>query len=250
MMEIFWLEQIGADVPSADDWLSLKERARLNDLRFAKRRADWRLGRWAGKCAVAAYLKLPLDSCSLAEIEIRSAVSGAPQVFRADQPAAPAISLSHRDGVAICAVAPSSVALGCDLELVEPHSDGFIGDYLTNGEQALIERASPEERFRLVALLWSAKESALKALGEGLRLDTRCVTVTPKQSADTEGWRPLRVDYVQGQTLHGWWRFFGNMVRTMVASPQPASPVALELPLSSRHVVPVITEVTHYSIYR
>ena len=61
VMDVYWLEQSEADVPTADDWLSENEVARLNSLRVAKRRADWRLGRWTAKCAVAASLKLPGD---------------------------------------------------------------------------------------------------------------------------------------------------------------------------------------------
>ena len=75
-------------------------------MRFAKRQADWRLGRWTAKNAVAAYLNLPSDPQALTDIEIRPAPSGAPEVFIADQPARVTISLSHRAGVAACAVTP------------------------------------------------------------------------------------------------------------------------------------------------
>src|SRR5271165_6257725 len=178
VMDVYWLEQAESDVPVEDHWLSAGEAARLEALHIAKRRADWRLGRWAAKRAVAAYLDVPRHLQALANIEIRPAQSGAPEVFILDTPAPASISLSHRDGTALCAVAPSGVALGCDLELVEPRSDAFIADYFTAEEQALVARMSLEDRPRLLALLWSAKESALKALGAGLRLDTRSVVVT------------------------------------------------------------------------
>ena len=38
-----------ADVPDGDDWLGPDERAVLAGLRFSRRRADWRLGRFAAK---------------------------------------------------------------------------------------------------------------------------------------------------------------------------------------------------------
>jgi hypothetical protein len=66
---------------------------------------------------------------------------------------------------------------------VEARSEGFIADYLSADEQALVARTSPAERSALVTLFWSAKESALKALRTGLRLDTRCVTVELHDSA-------------------------------------------------------------------
>ena len=178
-MNVYWLEQTEADVSAEDDWLSANEAARLSRLRFPKRRADWRLGRWTAKRAVSAYLKTPPRPPDLAAIEIRPAPSGAPEVFIANRPADCTVSISHRGGVAACAVGQAGATLGCDLELVEPRSEAFIADYFTPEEQALVAQSDAADRFRLVALLWSAKESALKALRAGLRLDTRSVIVTP-----------------------------------------------------------------------
>ena len=80
-MDVYWLEQSELDVPTADDWLSSNEVVRLNGMRVAKRRADWRLGRWTAKCALAIYLTLPDHPQSLQEIEVRPAPSGAPEAF-------------------------------------------------------------------------------------------------------------------------------------------------------------------------
>ncbi|HEY1343216.1 MAG TPA: 4'-phosphopantetheinyl transferase superfamily protein [Bryobacteraceae bacterium] len=216
-MDVYWLEQSASDVPETDDWLTPYERARLDSLRFPKRRADWRLGRWTAKQVVAVCLELP----SPAAIEIRAAPSGAPQAFVAGDRAQLAISISHRRGVAVCAAAPDAIALGCDLELVEPRSDEFVADYLTVDEQALVAREPA-----VVNVLWSAKESALKALGEGLRLDTRRVAVEIGTTAEgVHGWHPLRVRCPGGETLDGWWDSDGELVRTMVASPAPHPPV-------------------------
>ena len=193
MTDVFWLERTEADVPGDTDWLSASEAARANGMRFAKRRADWLLGRWTAKCAVAAYWKTPATDRMLASIEIRPAVSGAPEVFVAGEAAAVAISLSHRAGRAICAVASPGTALGCDLESVEPRSEAFVSDYFTAEEQTLVARAAPADRPRLATLLWSAKESALKALGVGLRLDTRSLWASPAEGQDPDTWRPLLV---------------------------------------------------------
>jgi 4'-phosphopantetheinyl transferase len=246
MMDVYWLEQTEADLPPENDWLSDSEAVRLDSMRFAKRHADWRLGRWTAKCALAAYLNLPSHPPDLADIEIRSAPSGAPEVFIANQPAGVAISLSHRAGVAACSVTLSGADLGCDLEIIEPRSDAFIADYFATEEQALIERTSAAERSLLLALLWSGKESALKALRTGLRLDTRSVTVSPV-AAPLHGdgraqdpalaapasywltnWRPLQVVYEDGKIFHGWWQNTGDLLRTMVASPRPAAPIFLQ----------------------
>ena len=178
-MNIYWLEQTEADVPGDKEWLSARERVQLDALRFPKRRADWQLGRWTAKHAVAACLQLPADPPNLAKIEVCPGSSGAPETFLGNKWAPVTISLSHRAGRAVCAVTPFPGALGCDLEVIEPHSDAFIADYFATEEQALVARVVPAERLRLVTLLWSAKESALKALRAGLRLDTRSVIVTP-----------------------------------------------------------------------
>lgn len=256
---VYWLQQTEADVPLEDDWLSASEVIFLSGMRFAKRRADWRLGRWTAKCATAVYLNLLRDPEALAEIEIRSSPSGAPEVSWLEQPAPVAISLSHRHGTALCAIAPLGTDLGCDLEMVEPHSDAFIADYFTAEEQTLIAQASAAVRPRLVTLLWSAKESALKALHVGLRLDTRCVVVSfpdglldelgapaAEQPGSSEysafpfvclaNWRPLQVCHGHSQVFRGWWRSAGNMLQTLVAAPSPARPIRLE---PSSHSLPV-----------
>jgi 4'-phosphopantetheinyl transferase len=226
-MNVYWLEQIEADVPTENDWLSTKETAYLNGLRIPKRRADWRLGRWTAKCAVASHRDLPAYPQVLAKIEVPPGLSGAPEVFFQGDPATVTISLSHSAGRAACAVAASDVELGCDLEITESHSDAFISDYFTNDEQALIARAATSDRARLVTLLWSAKESALKALHAGLRLDTRRVAVSVEASFDLKGWSPLQVRHVYGRLFHGWWQHNEGFVHTLVANPMPESPIPL-----------------------
>ena len=225
-MQVYWLEQGEADAAPENDWLSAHEVLLLSGMRFAKRRADWRLGRWTAKHAVAGYLHLTDQTYSLQEIEIRSLSSGAPEVFLANRPAPVTISLSHRDGIAVCAVAPSKVALGCDLEIIEPHSDAFLTDYFTAEEQALVARSA--DRDLLLALLWSAKESALKALGAGLRLDTRCVVVRPNDASfDSAGWHALQVRHSSGRVFYGWWQQTGELVRTLVSDPASPPPILL-----------------------
>jgi 4'-phosphopantetheinyl transferase len=230
-MDVYWLEQTEADVPAENDWLGPNETACLNSMRVAKRRADWRLGRWTAKRALSVCLQMPAHPQVFKKMEIRAASSGAPEVFFANQPAAVTISLSHRDGIAACAVAMSDVEMGCDLEMVEPHSDTFVADYFTSEEQALVARAAAADRSWLLALLWSAKESALKALHEGLRLDTRCVIVSPfAASFGLNGWTPLQVRYTGGQVFQGWWQHADNILRTVVAAQPLDSPIALTIP--------------------
>ncbi|MGB8063947.1 MAG: 4'-phosphopantetheinyl transferase superfamily protein [Candidatus Sulfotelmatobacter sp.] len=235
-MDILWLEQNATDVPAENQWLSTKEKICLSGMRFAKRRTDWRLGRWTAKHAVAASLNLSTDIRALADIEIPSAPSGAPEVFLQGRSADIAISLSHRDGTALCSVAPAGTNFGCDLETIEPRSDGFVADYFTASEKALISRTPVEHQPLIVALVWSAKESALKALHLGLRLDTRCVCVRlvdalPRPAgkewqdlcpdpvaSNPDGWRPLSVHCSSGPIYGGCWRSQDHLVRTIVSN--------------------------------
>jgi 4'-phosphopantetheinyl transferase len=256
MTEAYWLEQTESDVPANNDWLSENEAARLDILHVAKRRKDWRLGRWTAKLAMAAYWNLPADSHTLRDVEIRPALSGAPEIFFTGQPAPVTISLSHCHGVAVCAVAPSPVALGCDLEFIEPRSQSFTADYFTSEEVRLVAHACADDRSRLLTLLWGGKECALKALGVGLRFDTRSVVVSlddverlsaedgvgreadsvlELRSHGANCWRPFHVRCTGGQIFRGWWQNTENLVRTLVAAPPPVPPILLEVPAHSAH---------------
>jgi len=238
-MEVFWLEQRQQDVPSPTDWLSAGELGRLACMRVPKRRQDWLLGRWTAKQAVAAFLGSPCDPAALASIEILPAESGSPQAYLATKSAPVSISLSHRNGRAACAVAGSGVGIGCDLEVVEPRCDAFVSDYFTPQEQELVARVSPANRFRLLALLWSAKESALKKLRTGLRIDTRSVAVNLARNVAqvdrvlsldarscTKSWHPLRTIY-STEVYVGWWQRSGGMIRTLVTVPASLPPYFL-----------------------
>jgi len=248
-MDVYWFEQTQADVPNADDWLSTNEVQFLSGLRFPKRRSDWLLGRWTAKNALAICLGLFTKPETLREIEIRPTPSGAPEAFVRNQPAAATLSLSHRAGVGACTVVASRVALGCDLEWIEPRSAAFAADYFAPEEQALIANATVEDRDPLLALLWSGKESALKALRDGLRRDTRSVIVTfsspvnvlsalrerslvePSLSnrllSGEVDWNQLCVRAGTGETFCGWWTQSGSLLRTLVAAPPFNPPVLL-----------------------
>ena len=53
---VLWLAVRAAAVPEGDAWLGEAERAVQSKLRFAPRRASWRLGRWAAKRALGQVL--------------------------------------------------------------------------------------------------------------------------------------------------------------------------------------------------
>lgn len=67
-------------------------------------------------------------------------------------------------------------------------------------------------------LTWSAKEALLKALGIGLRLDTRQVEVIAiEDEEDREGWKRLRISIAHPNLLSdAYWRQTGLYMTTLV----------------------------------
>ncbi len=219
-MDVYWFEQTESDVPQHDDWLTAREIARLAAMRFDKRRRDFRLGRWTAKRTVAESLHQSSGAAILRRIEIASASSGAPEVISDGQHLSITISLTHRGGTAACAIAHEVVRLGCDLEIVEPRSEAFARDYFTPNEEDQLARVSVEMQPLMLALLWSGKESALKALGVGLRADTRDVSVSGIEACELGResgacWRELQVQSADC-LFRGWWQTEQGLVRTIV----------------------------------
>jgi 4'-phosphopantetheinyl transferase len=205
-----WLTSSAADVPAGDDWLSSRERAVLGRLHIAKRREDWRLGRWTAKAAVAAWLGV-----SAGRVEIIAADDGAPEAYVDGAPAPVSVSLSHRAGRALAVVADAPGVVGCDLELLEPRSDAFVREWLTDGEDATMTPL-------MANLLWTAKEAAAKVRRAGLRLDVRHAAVELGDGGD--GWRPLSEVWTEGSRTAGWWRDAAGFVMTIAGAPAPARP--------------------------
>jgi 4'-phosphopantetheinyl transferase len=197
-----------------------RERAVLATLRFPARRRDWRVARWTAKRLLAARLGADLG---LATYEIRAGADGAPEVLVGGEPLPWPVSLSHRAGVAFVALGDRPGRLGCDVERVEPRSPAFLEDFLTAAERARVV-GDPAPAVR-AAVVWTAKESALKARREGLRADTRSVEVGCDGTTAPEGeWRPVVVRASAGETFHGWWRRDGALVACVVADAAFAPP--------------------------
>ena len=235
-----------AEVPAGDEWLSEREAARVDRMRYPKRRSEFRLGRWTAKTTIARLLGLatdPADPAELADladpvllagIEIASAPGGAPDPRVGGAPAPVSISMTDRADWAVCLASTETVALGCDLELVEPRSDGFVADYLTPAEQRFV-LGSGHDRDLMANLMWSAKESALKVLRVGLRRDTRSVEVA-LEDRTVSGWGALRVrDAHSDAVFPGWWRCFGEFILTVAASDpiRPPDPLVEPAPLAT-----------------
>jgi 4'-phosphopantetheinyl transferase len=222
-----WLALGEEALPTEEQWLAPGEAATLARLRYTKRRTEFLLRRLVTKHAVASVTGRPTDPATLAGIEVRNAPSGAPYVCVDGAPIEVGVSISDRAGWAVCVTSPTEpLAVGCDLELVEPRSPGFVCDFLTTTEQRLVGSCvAGDERDAVVNLIWSAKESALKVLGTGLRRDTQTLEVIPAAPRG-DGWGALTVRAAEGTVFPGWWRREGRFlltVATQMAAPPPAT---------------------------
>ncbi|MBK7974005.1 MAG: 4'-phosphopantetheinyl transferase superfamily protein [Deltaproteobacteria bacterium] len=220
----YWVAD-ATEVPVDDEWLTARERELLARFQVRKRIKDWRLGRFTAKQAVASALDEPkLDP---RHVEIRPAKSGAPTAWSSGQRLPIEISLSHTGGRAMCTVSPLRRPVGCDLEKIESRARAFERDFFTEGELAWVDRVADEAtRAGWVTLVWSAKESVLKALGEGLRLDTRDVEVEPPPVTRLPGTSWERFGAVVARASgawFGWWRIDGSFAST-IATHAPSDP--------------------------
>jgi 4'-phosphopantetheinyl transferase len=202
-------------------------------MRFTKRRTEYLVRRLTAKHAVAASLGWPTDVPTLNRIAVLNRVTGAPYVQVDGEPLGLDVSLTDRAGWGVCLVGSDLGAVGCDVEIAEPRSEGFVSDFLTPHEQAMVRSAaSAEQADRLANLVWSAKESALKVLRTGLRRDTRTVQVhlDPADAPSGPTWAPLEVRSDDRPPMPGWWRQDGPWLLTVAYDRPGPAPEPLEQP--------------------
>ncbi len=218
-----WLSQRLDEVPARDTWLGPCERRVLAHLRMDRRRSDWRLGRWTAKLALAGRFGIAPE-----RFEVLAAEDGAPEVWLDGERCRVSLSISHRGGRAIAAVADPPLIAGCDLELVEPRSEAFVREWLAPVERRLVWSVAPSERARLANLMWAAKEAAVKVRREGLRLDVRQAVVSFEMGGGRDEWRKLKVEWPRReQAIKGWWGEKPGWVMVVASEPAAAAPHAL-----------------------
>lgn len=240
-----WLARGEPHLPDTLAWLTEYEARRAASMRYTKRRTEYLVRRLTAKHAVLATLGWEPDVSRLARVSVPNRVTGAPYVEVDGEPLGLDVSLTDRAGWGVCLVGSDIGAVGCDVEIVEPRSDGFVRDFLTAGEQDVVRAASDDEGQMLLAnLFWSAKESALKVLRTGLRRDTRTVEVRLADPGHrTDGvWSGLDVvasTDAGERVFPGWWLRDGVWLLSVCYAEPAAAPQALEEPSALRLAVPV-----------
>ncbi len=250
---IHWLEQTASSHPDLargeppSHLLSEPELEQLARLTVPKRRRDWLLGRWTAKQVLRSFLQrvagltVPLDA-----LVVKTEPGGAPVPHLEPGPQRRwrggrlplAVSISHSGDRALCAISPfPRVKVGADIEKLEPRSQGMVEDFFTRQERARVgEIPAGPLRDAMISTIWSGKEAVLKALGMGLRVDTRKVTCLPGRPRERRDhvWIPMELSLdpsllpsldgragegvpPQSSTpvMTGWWMEGDGYVRTM-----------------------------------
>ena len=188
--------------------LSPREEAILAGLTLLPRRRKWLLGRWAvkrllGEVAaedngiVAGLLGKPGSNDDWrGQFSILNDEAGVPYVDQRGQGRLPlSLSISHRGDWGLAAIAlVAGARIGADIETVEPRDQALVRQFFSESEADCVAGGGDVDR--TVARIWSAKEAVLKAMGIGLRHDTRDIVVGDEVDAPAglaEAWRALDV---------------------------------------------------------
>jgi len=224
--KLHFLTQHQHDVPSHERWLTRREATVLAGFKFPKRRRDWLLGRWTVKSALSRLL--PDQDRPMTDWQILADRDGAPMVLEDGRKTGIPVSLSHSGNLALCVLAEEAMQVGCDLEAIEARSRSFEETFFTHSELTLLDQHPCSDRARLVTLVWSAKESALKILRLGLKADTRRVELKSFTNAQDICWGSITVeDRQNGGEFHGWWCEQEGMVTTILSEHPINQPIEL-----------------------
>ena len=201
---VFWSlsDQTSTDRP--DQFLSEAEQTIFEKFRFDLRRSSFLAGRWVAKGLIQKALSL---ENAFSEIAILNESSGKPYAVIDGERLEGELSISHAGKWAAAVLSLDGVQVGVDVELIAPRPKSFVADYFTSSEIELL-KSHPGNDDRDVTLIWSAKEAVLKALGLGLRLDTRRVIVTSLEDpleGRLDGWNKLSLESVE-KGWFGYWR--------------------------------------------
>ena len=138
------------------------ELAEFEQMKFARRRTSYLLGRLSIKRALGALL----EERRMERLEIRAGVFGQPLLCH-PEPAQAEISVAHSAGLAVGAACSLGHPVGIDVELIDPERQDVLSKVFPHEEFALFRSkgaAEPAVGF----LLWAVREALSKVLRCGL----------------------------------------------------------------------------------
>lgn len=156
-------DDIGAMETAAGHYLSVDERARLQDRRLPKGQAMFLLTRIVLRRLLTAYEPShPPESW-----QFDRGSSGRPRVSSPE--GAPAFNLSHSDDMLLLAFSRTGTP-GVDVESIGRELDplALAGRYFSELEVAQMRALSPGQQHDRFLALWTLKEACVKANGQGL----------------------------------------------------------------------------------
>jgi phosphopantetheinyl transferase len=182
-------------VKSAEQNLSVEERARRDRLRLEVDRRDFTIAHDLLRRALSRYADVPP-----ADWRFATNTYGKPSIESIDpQVRALSFSLSHTRGCVACAIT-SNAPIGVDVQRTDQSqcAQEIAERYFSKKEAAWLRQYSDELRNIRFVELWTLKEAFLKALGVGLSGSLTCVSFRFVEPARIEVSGPSTFD------PHGW----------------------------------------------
>jgi 4'-phosphopantetheinyl transferase len=162
-VHVFWLEAAAKtlDVAAFAAVLDPPELNRASSYAFAPDRNRYLLAHGTLRHILSRYL-----DCPAASLQFRTERHGKPALVGHRL----AFNLSHSGSVVMVGVAPADLAIGVDVEQVRPLSDmASLVRYVASDAEVVAWDALPVDRREAAFFdLWTRKEAAIKAIGEGL----------------------------------------------------------------------------------
>lgn len=206
------------------EFLGKQEKVEYARLKVPKRKEEWMGSRLAVKRLIFAC-RPQLGLANLAQVQILKEHSGVPflQINEAGRLLG-WLSLSHSHGHVLAAYSPDDIRFGVDLELIEYRSIDFVRDFFTTAEVQQATIGAPDQKIVATTIIWSAKGVVLKAISEGLRIDTRKIEIhfSPETSNGAR-WNRLDITSadvkIPSQRLL--WRKEGDFIQTLCILESP-----------------------------
>ena len=156
-------------------WLDAAERARRRRFLYAGPRREFTLCRAALRELLCRRL-----GCRNDQLSFSASRRGKPFVLIGGRAVSAAFNVSHSGKHGLIAVAPAG-RIGVDLEERSRRRDldTYIRLLFAPHERAALEAADAERKIDLFYSLWTMKEALVKAVGEGLAIDTSGFEIPP-----------------------------------------------------------------------
>ncbi len=162
-------------------YLTPVEKLRLERMKSPSRRSEM-----MGSFEVRRALISEMTGCRPQDVVLDTQADGAPVLLA---PAGWSVSLANKGGYTLVALAPETVVMGVDIEIVCAMAwRPVLSMTSSEGERLEIEAAANEidSDIRLFFRMWTLKEAVLKSTGRGFRAGPKAVE-TPMAILRTPG---------------------------------------------------------------